>query len=255
MKKILLLIALLIGVSQCETRAQVTTKKVVVGLATKPGNFEYAPIYVTNGVLTANGLVATNGLTVSSGTVNFTGIGTLTIPNDKVAASAVVGITTSAGAADSGKIPKLNGSGVLDTTFLGASGSILTNVSLPSKSIGSGYTWVAVTNITTTRTTGTVVVTARAALDTSGGGVVWIRLRDASTNVVGVAMANTAAGGYGNPIATATLLDVLSGSTKTYFMECAANGAATVTNSVPSSAASPEFLGGNDLGMTIIQNP
>ncbi len=86
-------------------------------------------------------LIATNavtGIELSTNITTRTGFvdlsaSTLTLANNSVAAAAVVGVTTSAGAADSGKIPKLNASGILDSSMVVAS-------SLPSGFTSSGQT-------------------------------------------------------------------------------------------------------------------
>lgn len=136
MKKLILILALLSPIL-----AFGQNRPVMIGDTNRPGVYKTSPLLLNtnNWQLTLPGsLSGTNGMTISGGTVNFTGIGTFTIPNDKVASSAVSGKQTTSGAGDAGQVVKLNSSGVVDSSMYTA---------------GSVSKYAFVTNLTANLTT------------------------------------------------------------------------------------------------------
>lgn len=170
-----------------------------------------------------------------------------------VSSSAVIGVTNSAGAGDFGKVVKLNGSGTIDSTMIAAATtSIVKRVALSTfTSSGSASTYSVVTNFTTTRTAGGVIINATATPVTAGT-FWWIRLRDSNTNAV----ASTEINGTGGNIdsGNCTLVDVLAGSTKTYYFEIAASGtSAGFTNNFINGGLGPPHT--NAFNFSILEIP
>lgn len=115
MKKLILILALLSPIL-----AFGQNRPVMIGDTNRPGVYKTSPLLLNtnNWQLTLPGsLSGTNGMTISGGTVNFTGISTFTIPNDKVSSSAVSGKQTTSGVGDAGQVVKLNSSGVVDSSM------------------------------------------------------------------------------------------------------------------------------------------
>lgn len=209
-------------------------------------------------------LIATNAiteielntnLTFRAGTLTFTAA-TLAFASDQVPASAVVGVTSSSGAGDSGKIAKLDGTGKFASGFIpsvGSSSVVTTNLAFATGS-ASGYTWKNIATINTTATSGSVMVLGSAAAVAGTEAASWIRVRDSVTNVVSVVKI----GGNGitsSPVGNTMIIDSLSGSTKSYFMDVANSGGGSLvyTNIVASGGQEPGNT--NCFYMKIIQNP
>lgn len=201
-------------------------------------------------------LVDTNDGSQYSSSITTTNGAVITATNS-VASLAVQGVSTSAGAGDTGKVVKLNTSGLIDSTMIsGSSGSLLISTNISTGTSGSSYVWTPICQITTTATNGNVLVTARATDFPVGSAVTFMRIRDTATNVVASVNGNIIGGGVTDcpTLLRASLPDSLSGTTKTYFMEVTSSTSSTIfTNTVTTSSQSPPIL--NGLGMTILQTP
>lgn len=185
------------------------------------------------------------GITISSDRTQIT----LT---NSVASYAVAGTNASAGAASAGLVVKLDANGKIDSSMALNTFS-RTNIYLSSFTAGTAFTWSTVTNVTTTGTNGVVVVRG-AAVGSAANNIVWLRLRDSTTNMTAQGFNNTSSGGYGHPIVSATLTDALSGATKNYVLEVSAASSSYIfTNAAPSTAASPPFEGTNNFNIEILE--
>ncbi len=184
-------------------------------------------------------------LSFRAGILDFT---LATITANSVSNSAVLGVTTSAGAGNSGSIPKLNANGKLDTSFF--SGSAIVSTNFPSHTgSGSANVFTQVGTITTTATNGTVSITGRA-LQVASGNALWLRVRDSTTNVI----AQTSVAAAGIHILECSLRDTLSGATKTYAIDVASDGVSTTyTNNLTATVSNPIIQ--NGLGISILQTP
>lgn len=172
---------------------------------------------VSNNIFFIKSLLGSNGVSIVDGGSNVT-----------------ISVTNSSGA-----------SSVLSTNLTTATGgSVL-------------YNWSTILQITTTATSGSVIINARSMAPDPPPAMTWIRVRDATSNVVFNAHngLNTGGGIASAPLLTEVMfVDTLSGSTKTYFMDVAASAInQPYTNKFTTSTQSPTMT--NGLGMTMIQIP
>jgi len=201
----------------------------------------------TNGVTEIE--LATN-ITLRAGTWNFT---SATVTANSIASTAVSGTTTTAGAGDSGKIPKLDSDGKLADSMIRGS-SLLSSNRASVVSSASGYTWTTVASLTTTATNGTVIISGRALAAVGDAGNTFLRIRDASSSVT-ASIAGTGLGGGNATPFSCTLTDSLSGSAKTYTFELANSGTSVTYTNAAATGVGGVSAQANHLGMTLIQNP
>jgi uncharacterized protein YaiE (UPF0345 family) len=198
--------------------------------------------------------IATNAVTEIELHTNITTrAGFLNISNSTFTANMLTpesmqGVTTSAGAGDSGKIPKLNASGLFDSSFLPVA-AVISNTVNTTTSSGTAYVWTPVCAVTSTVTRGAISVVGKASVFSANS--VWCRVRDSNTNIVSVGVCKASA--LDNGTAESTLLDVLSGSTKIYWLDVATDGTSIALTNQYDTASSP--LVGNGLGIWINQKP
>lgn len=204
------------------------------------------------------GEIATNGITEIELNTNMyyrAGIhsfSNVTVAANSFPASGVNGVTTSAGAGDSGKIPKLNGSGQLDNSFI-AFPSVLSSNRVTAAS-GSADTWTQIASLTTTITNGGVVVTGRGTAPVGNAGSIWIRVRSsdhtASATSGGV---GTGPGGSTAPSLNVSMVDTLTTAAKTYVLEIAdqTGGQTWVANAATGVRGVDAVT--NNLGISILQ--
>lgn len=115
--------------------------------------------------------------------------------------------------------------------------------------------WGVIGSLTTTATTGVVMVQGRVGTVGAAPSLILLRLRDAATNVVSAAQYEPNTGGGSWPFFhSVTLLDSLSGTAKTYTLEFTALGAAVAfTNVVPATVQNPTTP--DAFGIKILQFP
>ncbi len=143
--------------------SSVTAAKIVAGTITT-ANIANRTILGVN--------IATNSITEIELSSNITfRVGTLTFQTNQIdGLVAVSGVTTSAGAGDSGKIPKLNANGKLDTTFSSTS-TTATNLILANDfvvSSGGPYYTNVLSYTTTSGSNGVLYISAQMALKGNG---------------------------------------------------------------------------------------
>lgn len=152
-------------------------------------------------------------------------------------------IQFSAGQIPSSAISNATISTVLTTNIAGAVG-------------GNAFTWVTVLSLTTTSTNGTVMVSAKAS-PSSVSAAHYIRIRDASTNIIAQSMVTDYAdsgAALDRYFISASGSDSLSGAAKTYYLDIAsANSSCTWTNSAGASTG-PLIIDGGP-AMKILQTP
>lgn len=178
----------------------------------------------------------------------FLNLSNATFTANMLTPASMQGVTTSAGAGDAAKIPKLNGSGLLDTSFL-PSPTIVSNTLNTATSSGTAYTWTQALAVTTTVTSGSITIVGKASVST--GNSIWCRVRDSNTNIVSVGVCKAAT--VDNGTAEANFVDVLSGSTKIYCMDIATDGTSIALTNQYDTAGSPPV--GNGFGLWMIQTP
>jgi hypothetical protein len=201
------------------------------------------------------GNIATNTLTETelftnlnfrSGTLTFSNMVTLVFSNGQIASTAVAAISNTVGTANANTIVKTGPLGTIDRSLMVGGSSILSSNLATATGHASANTFTNIASLTTTATNGMVIITARA-ISSTGGGMQYIRIRDADTNAVEVS-SNTI--GTGNPALQCTLIDSLSGATKTYFLDVSSSaGSQVYTN----ANATPPIV--NGLGLKVIQLP
>lgn len=164
-------------------------------------------------------------ITFRPGFLTFSNNVSFVFSTNQVSSYAILGTNAAGTSASAGLVAKLNGIGFLDSSMYS---NVVTLVSsnFPGKNIahGSSYTYSTLETLTTTATTGKVLVQASVANDDPSGATQFIRIRDSTGAAVGD---NTYATGSASPVMTAMLFDVLAGSAKTYTLEVASASATT----------------------------
>ncbi len=181
--------------------SSVTTAKLsansVTGAKIVNGTIEGGDI--SNRTITAS-LIVTNAITeyelntnisFRTGFLNFTNA-IVGFNTDAIGGGSVVGVTTSAGAGDSGKIPKLNASGKLDSTFLSANLAITTtNLSMTTEvNSASANVYYDLVTIVFNQTNGVVIVDGLATVKSrdstpcTGMGARLLQIAGGVTNIV-----------------------------------------------------------------------
>lgn len=135
----------------------------------------------------------------------------------------------------------------------GGPSSIL-STNLTTSSTGPNiYTWVNILQLTTTATTGNVFVQGRAMTTIDPPATLAVRIRDVDTNVVFNSHNNAGTLQNAPALTTCDLVDTLSGSTKTYYMDVFSGTLNQALTNTITGAQTAQMT--NGLGMFIIQMP
>jgi hypothetical protein len=168
-------------------------------------------------------------LTNAGTALNFTNA-TLGFSAGQIPSSAVANVVT-------------NRSSVISTNFNGY-----------TYSSGAGYTWSTMATLTTTATTGSVIVVGRVLIAPSQVHNTMIRVVDSGGTVEGDGGGTPIGGAHCTPF-TARLVDFLTGSTKTYTLQVATAATSTTFTNGIAGGAGTAFSSSNGLGMVIHQIP
>jgi hypothetical protein len=163
MNKLLLILGLIPALAFGQNRP------VLMGDTNLPGTSKPTGInYNTN----SKAVTFPSSVVVTNGALTVSGAGTISFPASSITATTVQGVTTSAGAGDSGKIPKLDSSGKLSSTMLPSSalGSSTSQTNGPTTYMGSrleiaSVNWEEIMRITNAQSSGDVMLAWKAQYD------------------------------------------------------------------------------------------
>jgi len=194
--------------------------------------------------------------TVDSTNPNRKTVTGIIVSNALIQPAGVAGVTNSAGATDSNKVVKLNSSGLIDGSMLGAASKVVIAETNFASATGaaSSYVFTNVASLTTTITNGVVVIECRA-IHNDNTNPFWIEVTDGSTNVLSqnFFQINPLQGGGSITHGSCCTVDRITNGTKTYRFRMASNAAnAPYTNYHATGVGAVNPLT-NMLGMRIIQ--
>lgn len=246
-----------------------STNMVIPGSLTISNDFSLTKGAVNNFIWTCTNANGAGAWLVNSGTNSIPGSVVLT--NNVLFLNAITNVTSVGGGTSLRNdvsnniffIKSLLGSngvtivdGGTNVTIVGSGGgaSTLLTTNITTATGGASLAWEPILQLTTTATTGNVVVSGQAFARATVVSA-WVRIRDANTNKTAVSFGYDGGNTGDTWPQNATLLDTLTGSTKTYVLEVASNvGSLVWTNQGPTSAQGPSITNGG-INITILQVP
>ena len=174
------------------------------------------------------------------------------VTSNSISSGAVAG--TNAGPGSAGQVVKLNNSGLVDSTliYLVGKGSLLQTNIASAATTNVSYQWTEnIASLTTTTTSGVVVVSGSVA---ANGLSAYLRVRS-SDGAMSSAQCMYSGGGVNVGQLGVTLIDVLSGTNKTYVLDISAAAAPpySYTNRFDAGGNPPAFT--NAMYLRILQIP
>lgn len=174
----------------------------------------------------------------------------ITFGTNQIPGVSLVG--TNAGPGTAGQVIKLGAAGIIDSTLLPSSFVISTNL-ITATGGADTYVWATIATLTTTATNGSVVVEGRATPVAAMPSIVFLRIRDATTNFARSVTTFNPSGFNSTWMLCVGGVDTLGGTAKTYTLEAAcSSGNIVFTNATSNSGLqAPPVADG--LGLRIIQ--
>lgn len=204
------------------------------------------------GTNTVDETALNTNITFRPGFLTFSNGVTTIFSTNQIQAVGVTGTTNRTSSADEGGIVKLGPAGFIHSSMLSNVVSIV-STNLVGKDVAlTAHVYSTLTSLATTATTGKVLVKASVANDDPSGTAQFIRLRASDDSAQSSAIFVT---GSASPVMNCQLIDVLTGSAKTYLLEVSASGSATENYTNTLSSADTAAPAANCFFIQIIQIP